>query len=216
MRLYVIDNIDSFTFNLVHLCHQVALERGITLEIAVGRSDEVSIKTIERFNPDWILISPGPGHPQEATLAIEALNTFAGKTPILGVCLGMQVMAHWQGLSVVRGEPAHGKQFDVYRSSNLNHPMLDDLPEPFSVIRYHSLHIPQTEIAGQSNIRVLATCQDTHNTVMAIDVKTNNPNAFVWGVQFHPESIGSTCGVQLLHNVFQAVTEGVVAATAMV
>ena len=207
MRLFVLDNIDSFTYNLVHLCYQVASALELDIVIEVKRADECKMSDIEQFRPHWILLSPGPGHPRDAQLCLMILEKYAGILPIFGVCLGMQVMATWKGLPVNKTLPVHGKKYAV-SPLNTAHLLFTNMPERFEVVRYHSLHVPKQAIEEVPDIKVLATCNDKNQTVMAMEVKISEPNrnkTFIWGVQFHPESIGTSYGQQLMTNVFQAV-----------
>lgn len=193
----VIDNFDSFTYNLVHLCHEVLLaEQGHVGQIEVYRPDEITLAEIARKNPTALLISPGPGTPKEAVFSQAVLEAFGYQKPIFGVCLGMQVIAHHHGENVIPGTPIHGKPFAVYHHDE--HPLMEDIPSPFNVIRYHSLQVTIKD-SSCSEIQPVAWTKD--GTLMAL-ASTRYP--MVWGVQFHPESIGSQHGLQLMRNVYKA------------
>jgi para-aminobenzoate synthetase component II len=195
--ILIIDNIDSFTYNLVHLCHRMLLEStGDTGAIEVFRPGQISLDEIEDKHPTLILISPGPGTPGEAHFSKAVISRFAGEIPIFGVCLGMQAIAECFEAQVGRGEPVHGKKWDIKHPEN--HPMFQEIPSPFEVVRYHSLQVIPCSVE-KSGIRPLAWTRE--GTIMALE-STEKP--MVWGVQFHPESIGSSFGVALLGNVYTA------------
>jgi anthranilate synthase/aminodeoxychorismate synthase-like glutamine amidotransferase len=193
----IIDNFDSFTYNLVHLCHQVILKNtGETGNIEVFRPGTINVAEIARKRPKAILISPGPGTPKDATLSMEVVKRFAGEIPLFGVCLGMQVIAECFGAQVVRGTPIHGKKFPTIHDGE--HELFTGIPTPFEVVRYHSLQVDPASV-GDTAIRPLAWTKD--GVIMALECKTI---PMVWGVQFHPESIGSEWGQSLLENFYRA------------
>jgi len=181
----LIDNFDSFTYNLF----QYLAELG--QDVAVRRNDAVCIEEIERMNPGHIVISPGPGRPEDAGISMAVIERFAGQIPILGVCLGHQCIARVYGLDVVRaGELYHG------RPSSIRHQgdgLFRDMPEPFTAVRYHSL---VAERPGEdSELKVTATSEED-DEIMGLAHKTHA----LFGVQFHPESYGTDGGMRLLEN----------------
>jgi anthranilate synthase/aminodeoxychorismate synthase-like glutamine amidotransferase len=181
----VIDNYDSFTYNLV----QYFGELGARLK--VYRNDKVDIATISKARPDRIVISPGPCTPSEAGISKEVISAFSGRVPILGVCLGHQCIGAAFGGIVVRADSImHGKTSEILHTKK--DILFKDIPSPFKATRYHSLLIkPQTVpaclkvIAWTKNKEIMAVKHRTHQT---------------WGVQFHPESILTEYGKVLLAN----------------
>jgi anthranilate synthase component 2 len=189
-RVLVIDNYDSFVYNLV----QYLGELGATP--LVHRHDEVSIERIAEEVPDAILISPGPGRPEDAGVSNEVIRTLAGRVPILGVCLGHQCIGQVFGGEIVRAPTVmHGK------TSLIRHEgrgVLAGLPQPFEATRYHSLVVDPASVPDI--LEVTATTDD--GTVMAL----RHRELAVEGVQFHPESILTSCGHQLMANFLGQVT----------
>lgn len=182
MRLVMIDNYDSFTHNLVQLFYE------FDLEVLVFRHDEVSIREMEELEPDWICLSPGPKDPAHAGICKEAVRRFAPRVPILGVCLGMQVINEVFGGKTRKAPvPVHGKRSMVHHSGR---GVFAEIPSPFRVARYHSLCI---EIRSP-DLRPLAFAPD--RVIMGIQHRS-------WplcGVQFHPESFLSEYGPELVEN----------------
>lgn len=184
MRILVLDNYDSFTWNLV----QPLAAAGA--ECLVHRSDKIDCGGIAELNVDRILISPGPFGPAQTGVCADAVREFGTRVPVLGVCLGMQVVASVAGASVVQsGAPVHGKQREV-RHTGLG--VLAGLPDPLRVGLYHSLVVATDEIPP----RLEVTARATDGTVMACRM-VDRP---VEGVLFHPESFLTPDGVSLLHN----------------
>ena len=183
-RVLVIDNYDSFVYNLV----QYLGELGATP--LVHRHDEVTIEQIVESMPDAILISPGPGRPEDAGVSNEVIERLAGRVPILGVCLGHQCIGQVFGGEIVRaGQVMHGKTSLVHHNGT---GVLAGLPDPFDATRYHSLVVDAASVPGV--LEVTATTDD--GTVMAL----RHRELPVEGVQFHPESILTSCGHQLMAN----------------
>lgn len=182
----MIDNYDSFTFNLVQYLQQ------LDQQVIVKRHDEITITDIDHLSPDHIVISPGPCAPNQAGISLATVASFAGKIPILGVCLGHQVIAQVFGSKVIKaGQMMHGKTSQIsHRACGL----FQGLPQPLTVTRYHSLivdHLP--------NDFVLDAWLDSDNygrEIMAMSHKKWP----IYGVQFHPESILTQQGHALLHN----------------
>ncbi len=181
-RILVIDNYDSFTHNLVQMFMRYKLA------ISVFRSDMISLEQIESLNPDYILISPGPKDPANAGISISVVKKFAGKIPILGVCLGMQCINEAMGGKTVKAPvPVHGKTSPVYHSGQS---VFKGVPSPFTAARYHSLMVKI------SSPDVAVTAQTGDGVVMGIEHKKMP----VSGVQFHPESFMTDKGVLLIEN----------------
>ena len=196
MRLLVIDNYDSFTFNLV----QYLGELGATSE--VFRNDAIGVEAIEGLGVDAIVLSPGPKTPREAGICIETVRRYAGRLPILGVCLGHQSIAAAFGGEIGQARKLmHGKTSEIHHDGR---GILRDLPNPFEATRYHSL----------------AVLRDTLPEVLEVSAWTDDGEImgfrhrelYVAGVQFHPESILTGCGKALLQNFLEDVERQEVAA----
>lgn len=183
--LVVIDNYDSFTYNLVQYLGEAGTQ------LAVVMNDEMSIAEIEStFRPTHILISPGPGTPADAGISLDAIGHFAGRVPILGVCLGHQAIGQFYGADVIRADrPVHGKPSQI---ENDGLGVFAETPRRFAVGRYHSLVIDPATLPGE--IAVTATTDD--GAVMGI----RHRELAIEGVQFHPESILSEHGRKILQN----------------
>jgi len=180
----MIDNYDSFTYNLV----QYLGELGQNLQIF--RNDKISISEIERMKPDRIVISPGPCTPKEAGISVEAIRYFAGKIPILGVCLGHQSIGEAFGGEVVRAPYLmHGKTSLIHHDGRT---IFEGLPNPFEATRYHSLIIKRETLP--SVLEVSAWSED------GIIMGVRHKDYILEGVQFHPESILTSVGKDLLQN----------------
>jgi anthranilate synthase component 2 len=182
MRLVMIDNYDSFTYNLVQLFCE------FDLEVVVFRNDETTTDKIERLDPDWICISPGPRSPTHAGISKLVVQTFGPTVPILGVCLGMQVINEvFGGLTCKAPVPVHGKQCLVRHGGRF---VFSGIPSPFWTARYHSLCIePCSE-----QLEIVAHAED--GVIMGIS-HTEWP---LHGVQFHPESFMTQFGLELIAN----------------
>lgn len=182
--ILMIDNYDSFTYNLV----QYLGEMGEELKII--RNDQTSISGIAELDPQFLMISPGPCSPNEAGISLEAVKSFSGKTPIFGVCLGHQSIAQVFGGDVVRAERLmHGKTSMVYHDGKT---IFEGLENPFPAARYHSLIVKKETLPDCLEI----SAWTEEGEIMAIRHRTLP----VEGVQFHPESILTTPGKQLLRN----------------
>jgi anthranilate synthase/aminodeoxychorismate synthase-like glutamine amidotransferase len=183
--LLVIDNYDSFTYNLV----QYLGELGANMKVV--RNDEVTVDEIEsELRPGQILISPGPGTPDDAGITLDAIDRFAGRVPILGVCLGHQAIGQHFGGKVVRApEPVLGKPVEVKHDGRT---IFDGIPQSFSAGRYHSLVVERTSVPDCLEI----SAESPDGLVMAMRHKTEK----IEGVQFHPESILTDHGKKLLQN----------------
>ncbi len=182
--LLVIDNYDSFTFNLVQYFGQL----GVTMRIF--RNDQITPAEAAALNPDRILLSPGPCTPNEAGVTLEMFRTFAGKKPIFGVCLGHQAMGQYFGGKVIRaGRLMHGKRSPVlHRGTDL----FAGLPSPFQAARYHSLLVERESLPACLEI----TAETAEGEIMGL----RHRELPVYGVQFHPESIATEHGMRILQN----------------
>ena len=182
--LLMIDNYDSFTFNLVQYFGELGQE------VKVFRNDEISLDEIEELAPDYLCISPGPCSPKEAGISIDAILRFAGKIPILGVCLGHQAIGEAFGGHIIRAKTImHGKT-DTIQTKRRG--VFQGLPAEFTVTRYHSLAIERSTLPDCLEI----TASTADGEIMGVKHKT----LAVEGVQFHPESILSEYGHDLLQN----------------
>jgi anthranilate synthase/aminodeoxychorismate synthase-like glutamine amidotransferase len=179
----LIDNYDSFTYILHHYLLQLGQE------CSVYRNDEISVQQLIDMQPERLIISPGPETPLQAGICMEAINHFHDKIPILGICLGHQALGMYFGADLVHAPyPMHGKTSTIKRT---DHPLFNDVPETFEVMRYHSLTIEKLEHTG---LIPLATADD--NSIMAV---THEKYPSI-GIQYHPESVGSNYGLQVLRN----------------
>lgn len=187
--LLMIDNYDSFTYNLVQYFGELGQE------VLVHRNDQISIEQVESLKPDYLVISPGPCTPNEAGISVAAIKHFAGKVPILGVCLGHQAIGQAFGGQIVRAKQVmHGKTSPVYHH---NAGVFSGLPNPVETTRYHSLVIEQSSLPDC--LEVTAWTQDEQgemDEIMGVRHKT----LMIEGVQFHPESILTEQGHQMLQN----------------
>jgi len=193
LRVLVIDNYDSFVYNLVQYLGELGAFP------VVFRHDEVSIEQIVESTPDAILISPGPGRPEDAGVSNDVIEQLGGRVPILGVCLGHQCIGQVFGGQVVRAPVVmHGKTSFVHHNGT---GVLAGLPDPFEATRYHSLVVDAASVPDV--LEVTATTDD--GTVMAL----RHRELPIEGVQFHPESILTSCGHQLMANFLAQVTAAV-------
>lgn len=180
--IVLIDNYDSFTYNIVQTIGSFGEE------LKVFRNDQVDVSFIEKMNPDRLLISPGPCTPVKAGISIEAIRHFAGKIPVLGVCLGHQSIGEAFGGKTVRAwRIMHGKTSPIFHDGK---GVFTGLPDPFDGMRYHSLVVDDLPDC------LYATAKTDQDELMGVRHKT----LLVEGVQFHPESIMTPDGVQLLKN----------------
>ncbi len=184
--LLVIDNYDSFTYNLVQYLGELGEEP------VVRRNDEVGVEEIGEMKPRAIVISPGPGVPADAGVTIEAIQRWGPEIPMLGVCLGHQAIGEAFGGEVVRARAVmHGKTSRIQHSGS---GLFADLPNPMEVMRYHSLVVEPGSLPDE--LEVLATALDNPSEIHAMRHKSFP----IWGVQFHPESIMTPDGKALLAN----------------
>jgi len=182
--LLMLDNYDSFTYNLVQYFGELGEE------VRTHRNDQITIEEIEALNPDRICVSPGPCSPAEAGISLDVIRHFAGKLPILGVCLGHQAIGAAFGGQVVRArELMHGKVSEItHRGTDV----FTDLPSPFTVTRYHSLAVARDSLPDCLEI----TAETAGGEMMGL----RHSSLPIYGVQFHPESVLSEHGHALLKN----------------
>ena len=190
--LLMIDNYDSFTYNLVQYFGELGQQ------VEVYRNDQILIEEIEALNPQYLVISPGPCTPNEAGISVEAIRHFAGKIPIMGVCLGHQSIAQAFGGKVVRAKQVmHGKTSAVYHHDV---GMFSGLPNPVQTTRYHSLVIEQETLPSCLEVTAWVQNAEGHcDEIMGIRHKTLP----IEGVQFHPESILTEQGHDMLKNFLE-------------
>ena len=187
--LLMIDNYDSFTYNLVQYFAQLGAR------VQTVRNDHIDIESMRTLAPAGIVISPGPGSPDAAGISLEAIRQFAGRIPILGVCLGHQAIGQAFGGQVVRAqEVMHGKTSVI---THTGQGVFHNLPSPLSVVRYHSLAISHASLPDCLEV----TAQTSDGEIMGVKHRV----LAVEGVQFHPESIDSEQGLQLLENFLRSV-----------
>ncbi len=188
--ILLIDNYDSFSYNLYQLVGE------LEPEIQVIRNDEMTLEEMEALNPDAIILSPGPGKPSDAGICIPAIRYFAGKKPILGVCLGHQSICEAFGATVsYAGELMHGKKKPILRIGDSR--ILDGLPEVFPAARYHSLAAVESTLPEE----LLVTARSDDGEVMAVEHKEYP----VFGLQFHPESVMTPDGKTMIKNFLEVV-----------
>ena len=185
--LLMIDNYDSFTYNLVQYFQQLGVQ------VEVHRNDQISIAEIEARAPRQLVVSPGPCTPAEAGISVAAIRQLAGKLPVLGVCLGHQAMGEAFGGKIVRADRLmHGKTSAVYHDGK---ELFTGLSQPFDAIRYHSLLVERHSLPACLEI----TAWTAEGEIMGL----RHRELPVWGVQFHPESILTVEGMSMLNNFLQ-------------
>jgi len=185
----MIDNYDSFTYNVV----QYLAELGA--EVVVHRNDEITLAQIEKLDPEFIVISPGPCTPLEAGISMEVVRTFGGRIPLLGICLGHQCIGAVFGGDVIRARQVmHGKTSMIHHNAR---GVFDGLPQPFEATRYHSLIVERSTLPDCLEMTAWTQHEDgTVDEVMGV----RHRELPIEGVQFHPESILTRCGHDLLRN----------------
>ena len=184
--ILMIDNYDSFTYNIVQYCRELGAD------LTVIRNDELSADEIEALNPEKIIISPGPASPNEAGVTLEAIERFGEKVPIFGICLGHQSIAQAYGAKIVRAKNMmHGKTSQIKVEAEM--PIFEGLPKEFRQTRYHSLVVDKKSITD-TIIPTASSIDD--GEIMALKIK----NKDIYGVQFHPESIMSEYGHEIIGN----------------
>ena len=191
MKVAIIDNYDSFTFNLVHYI----LHTGV--EVEVFRNDKVSVKELDAMNLGAIVISPGPGRPEDAGVSMDAIKTLSGKIPILGVCLGHQAIAQSFGGTIIHAKKImHGKTSVV--TADGEH-IFEGINKPFTVMRYHSLAVQESDLPDC----LMVTARTEDGEIMGIRHKEHPTQ----GVQFHPESFMTTVGKRLIRNFIKGASQ---------
>lgn len=184
--ILMIDNYDSFTYNIVQYCQELGAD------LKVIRNDEMSVEEIEALKPEKIIISPGPASPDEAGVTLEVIRHFKDKVPILGICLGHQCIAQVFGGKVVRAKNMmHGKTSKMIRTQECD--LFKDMPMEFIATRYHSLIVDKESLSR--DIEPTAYSSDD-NEIMALKIRDKD----IYGVQFHPESIMSEFGREIIGN----------------
>jgi anthranilate synthase component II len=183
VRVLVLDNYDSFTYNLVQYFGELGAE------VIVRRNDEVTPEEVLELHPDRIVISPGPCTPDEAGVSVELIETAGDRVPVLGVCLGHQAIGQAYGAKVVRGEPVHGKTAKILHDGA---GVYEGLDQGFLATRYHSLVIEPGSLP--------ASLEVTSRTEDGVIMGVRHRDLPVEGVQFHPESVLTTSGRKLLAN----------------
>ncbi|HEX3036531.1 MAG TPA: aminodeoxychorismate/anthranilate synthase component II [Thermodesulfobacteriota bacterium] len=182
--ILMIDNYDSFTYNLVHYLGEIGEK------VVVFRNDKISLEEVGRLNPDVIVVSPGPCTPKEAGVSVDLIKELAGRTPILGVCLGHQSIGYAFGGNIVRAKRLlHGKTSQIYHDGKS---IYEGIPNPFEATRYHSLLVEKESLPDELEI----TAWTDEGEIMGVRHK----EYLIEGVQFHPESILTKYGKDLLRN----------------
>jgi len=186
--VFVLDNYDSFTYNLVQYLGELGQE------VVVRRNDQVSLVEIETMRPARIVLSPGPCTPQEAGISIDLIRHFAGKLPILGVCLGHQAIGAAFGGNVIRARNLmHGKTSQVEHDGRT---IFRDVPSPITCTRYHSLVVEEESLPSELEVTARTRDRDGSNVIMGL----RHRRAPIEGVQFHPESVLTQSGKKMLAN----------------
>ncbi len=190
--ILVIDNYDSFTYNLVQYLGEMGQE------MEVYRNDAISVDEALKIDPDFIVLSPGPGGPESAGVTIDLIRRFAGVKPILGVCLGHQAIGAAFGGNIVKAKRImHGKSSMIFHNDD---ELFIEIPNPFRAIRYHSLVVDTESLPDCLEV----TARTERDEIMGIKHKEHP----VYGIQFHPESVMSDYGKELLANFLEIVNRG--------
>lgn len=183
--ILLIDNYDSFTYNLYQYLGQLT-------EVVVYRNDKITIEQINKLDPEKIVISPGPGRPEDAGISVKVIKKFHNKIPLLGVCLGHQcIVSAFSGKIIKAARLFHGKQSMIYHSDR-NNPIFEGINSHFPATRYHSLIVERETLPGKLDI----IAETKEGEIMAI-AHTDLP---VYGLQFHPESILTETGMDIIRN----------------
>jgi anthranilate synthase/aminodeoxychorismate synthase-like glutamine amidotransferase len=189
--VFVLDNYDSFTYNLVQYLGELGQE------VVVRRNDQISLGEIEDMRPARIVLSPGPCTPQEAGISIELIRHFAGKLPILGVCLGHQAIGAAFGGNVIRAKNLmHGKTSQVEHDGRT---IFRDVPSPITCTRYHSLIVEEGTLPPELEVTARTRERDGSTVIMGV----RHRQVPIEGVQFHPESVLTQSGKKMLENFLQ-------------
>jgi anthranilate synthase/aminodeoxychorismate synthase-like glutamine amidotransferase len=186
--IFVLDNYDSFTYNLVQYIGELGAE------VEVRRNDQVTVSEVASMHPEKLVVSPGPCTPREAGISIDVIRHFAGKVPILGVCLGHQAIGEAFGGHVIRAAHLmHGKTSPVMHD---NRTVFQGLPMPMTATRYHSLIVEEKNLPAELEVSAWTTEKDGTRTIMGL----RHRQCAVEGVQFHPESVLTDAGKKLVEN----------------
>jgi len=186
--IFVLDNYDSFTYNLVQYLGEMGAE------VLVRRNDQITIQELESLHPERILVSPGPCTPQEAGISVDVFRSFTGRVPILGVCLGHQAMGAAFGGRVVRAPHLmHGKTSQVTHDGRT---IFRNVDRPFTATRYHSLIVEEKDLPPELEVSAWTTEPDGTRTIMGLRHKEHPAE----GVQFHPESVLTAEGKKMVKN----------------
>lgn len=190
MMLVIIDNYDSFTYNLVQYFGELQPELVASGNLKVFRNDRITVAQLQELEPDFLVISPGPCTPKESGISMAAIRYFTGRIPILGVCLGHQCIGEVFGGKVIRAPyPVHGKMSPIRHNRQ---GMFQDIPDPFEAVRYHSLVVERESLPA--SLEITASCEP--DLIMGLQHRQHP----VYGLQFHPESVFTGVGKKLLAN----------------
>lgn len=190
--IVLIDNYDSFTYNLYQYL-------GEFVEVKIFRNDEITVDELKALKPDGIVISPGPGRPEDAGISIEVIKNFGDDIPVLGICLGHQAIAAAFGGKVIRASQIfHGKSSEIQVKGN---DIFEGISRKLEVMRYHSLVVDRSSLPKELEI-IADTVND--NVIMAIKHKTKK----IYGLQFHPESVFTPKGKRMIQNFVEGICNG--------
>ena len=193
--IFVLDNYDSFTYNLVQYIGALGHE------VVVRRNDQITVDEIDRLRPERIVISPGPCTPHEAGISIDVIKHFAGRVPVFGVCLGHQAIGAAFGGTVIRASNLmHGKTSSVEHDGKT---IFRGIPSPMEATRYHSLVVEEKSLPGE--LEISATCHDRDGSRVIMGLR--HRRYAIEGVQFHPESVLTDHGKQMVRNFLQSCDE---------
>lgn len=183
--ILIIDNYDSFTYNLVQLVGE------LNFDLKVVRNNEILLKHIDYMNPTHIILSPGPGSPEDSGISLDIVSTYQSSIPILGVCLGHQAIGYAFGSTIKQlVKPVHGKVSKIYHN---NQDIFYNIPNPFSAARYHSLVIDNYYLSND----LLVTARTDSGTIMGCQHRIFSK---LRGIQFHPESLWTDTGKSIINN----------------
>jgi len=188
-KLLLIDNYDSFTYNLVQYFQELGVE------VIIKRNDEITVKEVKKIDPDYLVFSPGPGtveNSEDIGIGPELFKKLRGKIPILGVCLGHQMIGHIFGGEIIKVEPRHGKRWPIKVLNKSG--LFKKFNDKFEGMRYHSMVVDRKNFP--KNLEITAETHDDKKLIMAFE----NLDEKIFGVQFHPESVGTKEGIKILEN----------------
>jgi anthranilate synthase component 2 len=184
--ILMIDNYDSFTYNIVQYCNELGAD------LKIIRNDDLSVEEIDALNPQKIIISPGPATPDEAGVSLDVIEHFKGKIPILGICLGHQCIAQSFGGEIIRAKNMmHGKTSTIQLHKHTK--VFDSLPDEFRATRYHSLVVNKENLPS---VVIPTTYSNDDAEIMSLEIEGED----IYGIQFHPESIMSEHGHKIFEN----------------